>query len=258
MLHQPDPPEELGPFEFGVVVLSLVLLLGLSAELAFDVPAEIQKLIFYIDTAVCGLLFLDFCIRFGHAKSKLKFMKLGWLDLLACVPAVEALRWLRIVRVVRFLYAIRSAKRLFHILWESKTSAGLTGVLVITFLFISFGSTGVLMAEIDHPDANIHSAEDALWWALVTTTTVGYGDFYPITTAGRIIATFLMIAGIGLFGTLSGVAAGIFLGDKKAEPASGENQLAMLDRLEAMQKEIHDLHERTAGLDRGDAGKSKS
>ena len=244
MLPREQPPEELGPFQFGILVLSIVLLVGLAAEVLLEVHPEISRLIFLIDTAVCILLLIDFSIRFKDADSKLAFMKWGWIDLIASIPAIEAFRFgrvLRVVRVIRLLVAIRSLRRLLHILWQSKTSAGLTGILVITFLVISFGSTGVLIAEIDQPGANIATAEDAIWWSVTTTTTVGYGDKYPVTTGGRIIATFLMIAGIGLFGTLSGIAAGIFLGGEKDEPASRQAQKQMLKRLDAMQQEIREL-----------------
>ncbi len=244
VLPPTENPEDLGPFQFGVLVLSLVLLAGLGAELVFDVPEEIRRLVFYIDTTICGLLFVDFAIRFGQAESKLRFMKWGWFDLLAAIPAIETFRILRVVRVVRVLIAIRSFRRLYHILWDNKASAGLTGVLVLTFLVISFGSTGVLIAELDEPGANIHTANDALWWSITTTTTVGYGDKYPVTTAGRIIATFLMIAGIGMFGTLSGVAASIFLGKNDDEPASRDAQRRMVAQLESIQTELKDLRAR--------------
>ena len=246
MLQQRDVPDELGPFQFGILVLSLALLVGLAAEVLLDLDAELARLIFMIDTAVCVLLLIDFAIRFKAAPSKLVFMKWGWIDLLASIPAIDFFRFgriLRIVRVLRILIAVRSLHRLMTILWQSKTSAGLTGVLVITFLVISFGSTGVLIAEKNAPGSNIHTAEDALWWSITTTTTVGYGDLYPITTNGRIIGTFLMVTGIGLFGTLSGVAAGIFLGNTKTHPASHEAQLLILERLEVLQREVHDLRE---------------
>jgi voltage-gated potassium channel len=244
MLHAQEPPEELGPFQFGILVLSIVLIIGLAAEIVLDVHPELKRLVFIIDTAVCGLLLIDFCIRFNEAKSKLQFMKWGWIDLIASIPAIDAFRYgriLRVVRVIRLLIAIRSFKRLLNILWQSKTSAGLTGILVISFLVISFGSAGVLMAELNEPNANISSAEDAIWWSITTATTVGYGDKYPVTTAGRVVATGLMIAGISLFGTLSGVTASIFLGDKKDSPASLEAQHLILERLEVMQKEIQHL-----------------
>lgn len=244
MSPQPSSPEQLGPFQFGLLFLSMVLLVGLALELIIPVHPEVQRLIFYLDTAVCGLLLTDFFIRFKRADSKLAFMQWGWVDLIASIPAIEVFRFgrlLRIIRVLRLLFAYRSLRRLLQAFWDSKTSAGLTGVLVIAFLVIGFGSTGVLLAEMNHPDANIRTADDALWWSVVTTTTVGYGDRFPVTTAGRIVATVLMLTGIGLFGTLSGVAASVFLGDRKSEPASGERQEAMLAQLEAMQREIHEL-----------------
>lgn len=236
-------PEEFGPFQFAVLVLSLVLLLGLTAELLLPVPREIQRLVFIIDTVVCLVLFIDFAVRLRAAPSKLRFMKWGWIDLLASIPAVEVLRYgriFRIVRIVRMIVAIRSLNRFLRILWESKAHAGAAAILVIAFLVISFGSAGVLLAE-QTPDANIRTAEDALWWSITTVTTVGYGDRYPVTTAGRLIATLLMVSGIGLFGTLSGVAASFFLGDEKDAPASREAQRAMLARLDALQRELAEL-----------------
>lgn len=236
--------EQLGPYQFGLLLLSVVLLLGLSLELVFQLHPEIQRLILYLDTAVCALLLVDFCVRFRNAESKWAFLKWGWIDLIASIPAIEIFRFgriLRVLRVLRLLFAYRSLRRLLHAFWDSRTSAGLTGVLVITFLVIAFGSTGILIAEMNHPAANLRTANDALWWSIVTTTTVGYGDYYPVTTAGRIIATFLMITGIGLFGTLSGVAASLFLLERKREPASGERQEAMLAQLEALQQELNQL-----------------
>jgi voltage-gated potassium channel len=241
-----EPPEELGPFQFAVLLLSLALLLALVVEWVVPMPHEIQRLVVMIDTAVCGVLFVDFAVRFKSAKSKLQFLKWGWIDLIASIPAIDVFRYgrvLRIVRVIRLLVAIRSFKRLLHILWASKTSAGLSSILVIAFLVISFGSAGVLFAELGATHANIRTAEDALWWSMSTVTTVGYGDTYPVTTAGRLVASTLMISGIGLFGTLGGIAAGIFIGHDKHTQATGEAQQAILDRLESLQKEITALRQ---------------
>jgi voltage-gated potassium channel Kch len=73
-------------------------------------------------------------------------------------------------------------------------------ILAIAALFIIFGGGfGVFLAEHGHPGANITQYSDALWWAVVTIATVGYGDYYPVTAAGRIIAIFMMISGVGIF-----------------------------------------------------------
>lgn len=246
---QPIPePEDLNPFQFGILVLSVALLAGLAAEIIFRVPAEVGRLILFIDTTICLLLFIDWVFRFSEAESKLRFLKWGWIDLLACIPTVDAFRWLRLFRIVRLLLAVRTFARFKRVLASSKTSAGLSGVGVIAILMISFGSTGVLMIEYDEPGANITSAEDALWWAIVTTTTVGYGDHYPVSTAGRVIASILMVTGIGLFGTLSGVAAGFFLGGEQDKPASLLAQKEMLERLEKLQNELHAMHEQQKHL----------
>lgn len=76
-----------------------------------------------------------------------------------------------------------------------------------------FGSISILQFE-TAPESNIKTAEDAIWWAFVTITTVGYGDRYPVTTEGRIIAAFLMITGVALFGTFTGFIAAWFMCDK--------------------------------------------
>jgi voltage-gated potassium channel len=214
-----DPSTELGPFQIALLTLSVVLLAGLAAEMLLPLPREVGRLVLFLDTAVCVVLLVDFFQRLLTAPSKWRFLRWGWIDLLASVPAVEALRWgrvFRIVRVVRLIVALRSLHRLFGVLFVSRRKAGLASLLVLTFLVVAFASTGVLLAE-RVPEANIHTAEDALWWAMTTITTVGYGDRYPVTNIGRVIASVLMFSGIGLFGALSGVAASFFMGDGKRD-----------------------------------------
>jgi voltage-gated potassium channel len=238
------PREQFGPFQFALLILSLILLAAIAADWVLALPREISRLLFYIDTAVCLVFFLDFLVRFRAAPSKLGFLKWGWLDLLAAIPALEVFRWarlFRIVRIVRLIRAIGTFRRLVRLLADSKAHAGVASVVTITFLVISFGSAGVLVFEEGHPEANIHTAEEALWWAMTTVTTVGYGDRFPVTDAGRLIAVCLMVSGIGLFGTLSGVAASFFLGGEKDEPASRRAQAEMLARLDALQQELASL-----------------
>jgi len=73
---------------------------------------------------------------------------------------------------------------------------------------VVISALAVLRFEIDAADATIRTANDALWWAMTTVTTVGYGDAYPVTSEGRIVAVLLMTAGVGLFVALSGTLAG--------------------------------------------------
>jgi voltage-gated potassium channel len=85
---------------------------------------------------------------------------------------------------------------------------------MIAILMVIFSSIAILQVE-NVPNSNIKTAEDALWWSYVTVTTVGYGDKFPVTLEGRIIAGFLMTTGVGLFGTFTGFVASWFVGEKK-------------------------------------------
>lgn len=96
-------------------------------------------------------------------------------------------------------------------LFKNKAEGAFTSVSVVAVLFIIFSSIAILQVE-DDPESNIKTAEDALWWAYTTVTTTGYGDKYPVTTEGRIVAALLMTAGVGLFGTFTAFVASWFVG----------------------------------------------
>lgn len=240
MKHRPNF-SELTPFQFVILVLSVFVLGAIAIELFVDLPPETVRVLTWIDNAVCAVFFVDFVIRFRAAKSKLAFMKWGWIDLLASVPAVEALRWarlFRVIRILRLLRAVRSLRALLEILFRSRTGGGVASVSMITFLVLALSSAGILVAE--HSEhSNIKTAEDAVWWSITTITTVGYGDLYPVTAVGRLIAGVLMFCGVGLFGTLSGVIAGFFLGGGKRdpEPDAAEELRALRREVEALRAE---------------------
>ena len=118
---------------------------------------------------------------------------------------------LRLVRLLRILRAFRSTKHLVQHIFRRRTQGALTAAAIIAVLMIIFSSIAILQVEQD-ANSNIKTAEDAVWWAYVTITTVGYGDKYPVTTEGRIIAALLMTVGVGLFGTFTAYLASWFVG----------------------------------------------
>lgn len=109
---------------------------------------------------------------------------------------------------------MHSFRGLVSMLLASKARAGIASIFTLGFILVAFSSIGILLAEAG-ADGNIKTAEQALWWSLVTVTTVGYGDLYPVTTAGRTVAACAMIAGVGMFGAMSGVVASLLLGAPK-------------------------------------------
>ena len=91
-------------------------------------------------------------------------------------------------------------------------------VLFLVLLVLEFGSMLVSFFEQQDPNANIKTGGDAVWWAFVSITTVGYGDQFPVTQGGRTMAVFVLATGVGLFGVLSGYLANFFLAPAKEEP----------------------------------------
>jgi voltage-gated potassium channel len=236
-------------FQVGLLVFTIVVLVSLMADTILVFPREVSNLIHMIDTFGCAVFFLDFCYRLYRADSKLAFMKWGWIDLIASVPNLQILRWgrlVRVLRVIRLLRGIRSVQLVLGALLHDKLRGGVVSVVFGVVLLVSFSSASVLVCE-RQPDANIKTAEDALWWSIATITTVGYGDKYPVTTEGRVIGVILMVAGVSMFGCLSGLAASFFLRPKEGkQPEIAE----VLVRLEQIQKQLENL-----GVSRGVAGK---
>jgi voltage-gated potassium channel len=213
---------KLGILNLLVIILSIYVLGSIVIDSVIILDSETSTLLNYIDNSICAFFFIEFCIRFYKAESKLKFMHWGWIDLISCIPMIDyfrAGRLLRLIRLLRIVRAFRSTKHLVNHIFANKAKGALTSVSVIAILLVIFSAIAILQVEKD-PNSNIKTAEDAIWWAYVTITTVGYGDKYPVTTEGRIIASILMTAGVGLFGTFTAYIASWFVVDNKNEASS--------------------------------------
>lgn len=219
--------------QIAILVLTLVVLGALTADSIWHLPPQISTLIHWLDTTACAVFFTDFCVRFFRAKSKRAFIKWGWIDLLASIPYLPGLRYARLVRVlrvIRLLRGIRSVHRVVQMLFQQKAQTGAASLALMAFLLLAFSSVSILICE-QHSGSTIQSAEDAIWWSVTTVTTVGYGDKVPITTEGRILAMALMIAGVGMFGGLSGLVASIFLSESDRKSSETREILARLEAL---------------------------
>ncbi|MEU4806752.1 potassium channel family protein [Actinosynnema sp. NPDC023587] len=142
---------------------------------------------------------VDYGARLALAADKRRFVATHLFDLLAVLlPMVRQLRVLRLLTVLKVLNRRFSGKVRHQI-----------GVYVagVTTLVGLSASLAVLDAERGHPDATITTFGDAAWWTLTTISTVGYGDRYPVTWEGRLVAALLMIGGIALLGVITGTIA---------------------------------------------------
>jgi voltage-gated potassium channel len=209
----------LGILNLLVIVLSIYILGALLIETIFKLPTEISRTLALVDNGICVFFLFDFSVRFYQAENKLKFMRWGWIDIVSSIPAVDFLRvgrTFRLIRLLRVLRAFRSIRHLVRHIFRNRAVGTFTTVTVIAVLMVIFSAIAILQVE-DDPNSNIKTAEDAIWWSYVTITTVGYGDRYPVTTEGRIIAAFLMTTGVGLFGTFAGFVASWFVAEKGKE-----------------------------------------
>ena len=129
---------------------------------------------------------------------------------------MKVFRLFRVVRVVRLLREV-GPRRFFDAVLRDRASSALLVVIFLALLLLEFGSALILAIEIRAPDGNITDASDALWYTYVTVTTVGYGDRYPVTNAGRLVGVLIMTVGVGLFGTLTGFLANAFVSPAKGD-----------------------------------------
>ena len=118
------------------------------------------------------------------------------------------LRIARVIRVVRRMGGPTAAGKAF---FANKAAGGLLLVFLIALLVLEFGSLLILWAEEDAEGANILTATDAVWYLIVTMSTVGYGDFFPVSDLGRLFGVMIIVVGVGVFGTLTGFLANVFV-----------------------------------------------
>ncbi|MFM1943562.1 MAG: hypothetical protein RI897_2544 [Verrucomicrobiota bacterium] len=237
----------LGPFQIVILVLTILVLAGIISDTFLELPPEAVKIVRGVDFIVCVVFLGDFVWRFAKAESKVAFMKWGWIDLIASIPHLDSLRWARVVRVlriIRLLRGIRSVHRVAELVFKNRLQGGIIAVATIAFTLVSFASVAILVSEAGS-GSGIEDASDAIWWSTVTITTVGYGDLTPKTMEGRIIAIVLMVAGVGIYGLLSGSLASTLMGSPEQKPegdhGSVAERLAQIElRLERLDKHLTD------------------
>ncbi len=247
-------------YELFIGALSVLSIVNLVLLYVFRDDTPLEYVVYIVNTVLMPIFMGDFLYRFFTARNRWDyvFRKFGWADFISSLPfaRVKILRLFRLWRVIRLVRQF-GAKNLLREYIDNRAANALLSVIFLVLCVLEFGSLAVLKAESTSPSANITTATDAIWWAYVTITTVGYGDRYPVTNQGRLVGILVMTAGVGLFGTLSGFLANTFLSPsrKKApeEPAAGTDpkaRLAEIRRLiEAQEQATADLKAKLDEID---------
>ncbi len=201
-------------YQIFILILSTVAL-GIVAALTFvQLPPETVKVLHWADLVVCVFFFIDFVYSLATAPNRsLYFFTWGWIDLVSSIPLVVGLRFgraARIVRILQVLRAVRASKMLATFLIDRRASSAGMAAVLIAFLVLFSGTVAILQFEL-YNGGPIDSAGNALYWAITTMTTVGYGDLYPVTTGGKVVASMMMIGGVMLYGVVAGLVASWFV-----------------------------------------------
>jgi voltage-gated potassium channel len=248
-------------YELFIGALSVLSILNLVLLLFVKDPA-LETVIYVINGFMMPIFVGDFLYRFFTAQSKSGyfFRSFGWADLISSLPfpQLKILRMFRLWRVYR-LFLKFGARNLLNEFLAHRADNALFTVVFLVMCVLEFGALAVLKAELSSPNANITTASDAIWWAYVTITTVGYGDRFPTTSWGRIIGILVMTAGVGLFGTLAGFLSNKLLtqpvpkeapAEASADAADPKVRIAELKRMiEAQEKATADLRAKLDEID---------
>ena len=229
-------------YELFIGALSWLSIINLVLFVVISTP-DLKIIILIINGGLSLIFMADFCYRLFSARSKSVYFlrQWGWADLLASLPILGSIGCIfRILRVVRLRRAF-GTKRMIKNFLSNRSGSVLLSMLFLMILVLEFGGLAMLSAEGKSQSANITNASDVLWYIYVTVTTIGYGDQYPVTNAGRMIGVVIMTVGVGLFGTLTAYLAKFFIKPEASEADEPVQSAASPDDLKAQIEEIKQM-----------------
>jgi voltage-gated potassium channel len=213
-----------------LTVLALAMIPLIVLPVVVDLSPAMEGAFLAVDYLIWAVFAAEYAIKLYLAPDRRRFVTSHIPDLvIVLVPMLRPLRLLRLARLAAFAAkGVRDTRGILR-------HRGLNWVLLIVLVLNLIAAAMVLDFERGNPEANIDSYPDALWWAVTTITTVGYGDRFPMTPAGRGVAVVLMIAGIAMFGVITATIAAYFVEQKAEQDVAGRLDQIMerLDKIEA-------------------------
>lgn len=204
-------------FDYFIQVIILISLISFAIETLPNNSEETKKVLFLIELISVIIFSVEYLLRVYSAKSPLKyiFSFFGIIDLLAILPFylkfaidLRALRVFRVFRIFRALKLIRYNKALlrFHVA-AKMVKEEMVLFFIVTAILVFLSASGIYFFENEAQPEVFSSIFHSFWWAIVTLTTVGYGDVYPITVGGKIFTFFVLIIGVGVVTVPAGIIA---------------------------------------------------
>ena len=244
-----------------MIILALLIIPVVVIELEI-VPtnAYLVSCATNIDDGIWFAFLLEYLVLVSLYDDKVGYTKRSWLNLIilllspplicpqgfALIRSLRSLRVLRLFRAFRFLRIAIALKRGIKPILDVLVKNSFHYVALVTIILIIF--SGIIFNWLEYQDSSIQGIFRGMWWAITTVTTVGYGDLYPESDTGRILATAVMIIGIGFVAILTANIASYFVEkDKNKEnedqDEKDENKL-ILERLDELSKKIDEINRR--------------
>ena len=256
-MREGSEPQHGNAYNIFILVLTIfsLIIMGL---LILPLDVDTLDLLRVYDNIICVVFLIDFSLNLMQARSKREyfFRQRGWLDLLGSIPSLGILRFTvlfrlarlsRLARIMRLLGG-QKRKELIEDVVKNRGQYALFITVLSAMIVMTVSSVMVLQFE-SRSDGNIQTGGDALWWALVTITTVGYGDYFPITALGRLTGAMVMLAGVGIIGALASILASLLVPSAE-ETAAAQKSHAPADNSEAMARELAEIKHELALLRR--------
>jgi voltage-gated potassium channel len=225
--------------EWPLAALALVFLVAFSVQVLAQPGGRTERALELVNAVLYLAFVADYLVRLALADRRRRWFIRHLPDL-----AIVALPFLRPLRLLRLVVLIKAVHRAAGDAIRGRVAMYTVGGSI---LLIYVASLAVLDAERHAPDSQITSFGNALWWAMTTVTTVGYGDLAPVTTTGRIVAALLMVGGISLLGVVTATLAS-WIVQRVAEEDTA-NQLATAEQIEALRAEVRRLADAQHGRD---------
>jgi voltage-gated potassium channel len=224
-----------------MMLLALGMIPLIVVPVVVDLSPGQDRAFLAIDYLIWAAFAIEYLLKLYLTPQRWRFVKANIPDLIiVVVPMLRPLRILRSARLLRLLRLTRLVAFAVEGMQEAREilrRRGLSWVLLIVLALNLVTAALVLSFERDLPNSNIHSYPDALWWAVTTITTVGYGDRFPMSPAGRGVAVVLMVSGIALFGVITASIAAYFV-EQKAEQDLASRLDRVLERLDAIEAKL--------------------
>ncbi|WAI02001.1 ion transporter [Methanogenium organophilum] len=229
-------------YEIFIAAVSILSVFNMVLSNIPGVDQDAVNVVFIINAVLTLLFISDFGIRLGTAPSRSYYFlrDYGWADLLAVIPMFRIFRLFRIYKAYRIVHKYGSGYIRMY-LSRNRAESAVYIVVLMVLLIIESGAFLVLQAEQGSPSANIITASDAIWWAYVSITTVGYGDRYPVTPVGRLVGILVLTTGVAVFATFAGLISSKLLTPPEIEESSPEQPLGGDDQVARNIAELRQL-----------------